>query len=62
MNDTNFLLKPEEVEILYSNNVLICIDGSNLFNFLKTTRKYAANSKFLNCFINIKNRFTKNLI
>jgi len=62
MNDTKLLLKPEEVEILYSNNVLICIDGSNLFNFLKTTRKYAANGNFLNCFINIKNRFTKNLI
>ena len=39
-----WISQPEEVEILYNNNVLICIDGANLFQFLKTTRKYAANS------------------
>ncbi len=34
--------QPEEVEILYENKILVCIDGANLFHYLRATRKYAA--------------------
>ena len=38
-------LKPEEIEILYEPNVLVCLDGANLYHYLRAARKYAANSK-----------------
>ena len=36
-------LKPEEVEILYENNILVCIDGASLYTYLKYARQHAAN-------------------
>ena len=36
-----YSLKPEQIEIVYSNNVLVCIDGCDLYNFLALARKYA---------------------
>jgi len=42
-----FYLKPEEVEILYENNVLVCLDGANLYHYLRAAKKYTAHSKYL---------------
>jgi Rab3 GTPase-activating protein non-catalytic subunit len=33
---------PEELEILYSNNVLVCIDGCSLYHYLKAARIFSA--------------------
>ena len=38
-----WITQPEELEILYSNNILVCLDGSNLYHYLRAARKYAAN-------------------
>jgi hypothetical protein len=37
--------QPEEVQILYENNVVVCLDGINLFHYLRAARKYAAKCK-----------------
>lgn len=45
MNNLSFkLMKPEEIYILYENNILVCIDGANLYHYLRAARKYAATS------------------
>jgi hypothetical protein len=38
-----WIQQPEELEIIYLNNILVCIDGFELFNFLSLARKNAAN-------------------
>lgn len=40
-----WIQQPEEIEILYGDNVLVCIDGCNMFHFLGALRKYAASSE-----------------
>ncbi len=40
-------IKPEEIEILYENNILVCIDGANLYHYLRAAKKYAAFCNFL---------------
>ena len=37
-----YIQKPEEIEILYANNVLVCIDGCNMYHYFRMARKYAA--------------------
>lgn len=38
-----WIQQPEELEIIFSNNILVCIDGFELYNFLSLARKNAAN-------------------
>lgn len=38
-----WIQQPEELEIIFSNNILVCIDGFELYNFLSMARKNAAN-------------------
>lgn len=40
-----WIAQPEEIEILYGGNVLVCLEGANLYHYLRAARKYAANSK-----------------
>lgn len=41
------IFKPEEVQILYSNNVLVCLDGVNFYHYLKAARIYAAKASHI---------------